>query len=96
MQYPRFCSGKILGSRLALAAVAVLATASMYAEGVLKNGWIEAALLTLVVWFTALTKRTLCFKNFLLLHSLIPPFTPMNLLSKMPRASLLWDAGNRT
>ena len=39
--------------RLGVAAVAGLATATLYAEGILRNGWIEVFLLAPVLWYLA-------------------------------------------
>lgn len=43
--------GVRIGARWPLASAAALATASLYAEGVLKNGWIEVLLLGPVLWY---------------------------------------------
>lgn len=62
--------GRIKG-RLVLAVVAVIATASLYAEGVLKDGWIEVLLLLPVAWFVVAPGGVSSLQNFLLSLSAI-------------------------
>lgn len=49
-----------------LALAAALATATLYAEGVLKSGWIEVALLAPVGWFLAVSGAASRLQNLLL------------------------------
>ena len=53
-------------ARLGFALCVALATATLYAEGVLKDGWIEVALLAPVVWFSVSPRSSGLFKNLLL------------------------------
>lgn len=53
-------------ARLGFALCVALATAALYAEGVLKDGWIEVALLAPVVWFSVSPGPSGLFKNLLL------------------------------
>jgi acetyltransferase AlgX (SGNH hydrolase-like protein) len=55
-----------LKGRLGLAIAAGLATASLYAEGVLKNGWIEVILLVPVAWYTLAPPTSRTLQNALL------------------------------
>ena len=54
-----------LGERGPLALAAALATATLYAEGVLKSGWIEGALLAPVGWFVLASRVPALLPNVL-------------------------------
>ena len=55
-----------LQRRFALVLIAGFATAMLYAEGVLKNGWIEVLLLAPVAWFLFAPRMMPSLQNFLL------------------------------
>ena len=57
---------KALRERLALVVAAGLATAALYGEGVLKDGWIEVALLVPVFWYALLPGASHWLQNLLL------------------------------
>jgi hypothetical protein len=52
--------------RVWLAVITGLATASVYAEGVLKNGWIEAVLLALILWYLVMPRLNVALQNLLI------------------------------
>jgi hypothetical protein len=54
-----------LHSRLALGVFVILATASLYAEGALVNGWIEVVLVIPVIWFVVSPKAIDPLQNIL-------------------------------
>jgi hypothetical protein len=55
----------VIRSRLPFALAAAAATALPYAEGVLKNGWIEAALLAPVAWYLVAPRGAATAQNLL-------------------------------
>lgn len=64
----------VIRSRLPFALAAAAATALPYAEGVLKNGWIEVALLAPVVWYLVTPRAAATLQNLLvsLMAVLVP------------------------